>query len=148
MHAGGLVVGSQTTASWIAELDSRAPRHWVTATAAPCTGMFKPVSVGDPLDLGPPPTDRFDPTTLWWRHEVFHRRVVRDPLQSFPTFTAARDRVEEQWWESPPKPVEAFRAADAELVRWIDQVGAPRDRRPWYVRRYWSVRNRRAGLPA
>ena len=55
MHAGGLATGSQTTASWVAELTSAGARHWVTGTAAPCTGLFKPVSVDRSPRPGPLP---------------------------------------------------------------------------------------------
>ena len=41
--------------------------HWVTATAAPCTSLYKPVQVTSPLDLAPEPSDRYDPAALWWQ---------------------------------------------------------------------------------
>ena len=60
----------QATASWVAELRPGSAAHWVTATAAPCTSLYKPVQVTSPLDLGPEPSERYDPAALWWRHEV------------------------------------------------------------------------------
>jgi dipeptidase len=145
MHAGGLATGSQTTASWISEIRPGGARHWATGTAAPCTGVFKPVLPDRPLDLGRAPGDRFDPATLWWRHEVLHRRAMRDPSAAFGVFAAERDALEARMWDADP--AEAFAAADAAAARWAASVGTLRDRRPWYVRRYWSVRNRRAGFP-
>jgi dipeptidase len=149
MHAGGLVAASQTTASWVAELTADGVNHWVTATAAPCTGLFKPVRVDSPLDLGPDPTDRFDPTCLWWRHELLHRRCLIDPERLLPRFIAERDEVELEWVVDPPEPVDAFAEADRLLERWTYGVRAPGadDTRPIWVRRYWDVRNRRADLP-
>jgi len=146
MHAGGVAAGSQTTASWVAELTPGGARHWVTGTAAPCTGLFKPVSVEDPLDLGPSPTDRFHPDALWWRHERFHRRVMRDPEANFPSFTPERDQVEARWLASPPEPADTFREADEALARWTIALPEVRDHRPRFVRRYWATRDRRAGL--
>ncbi len=145
MHAGGLVASSQTTASWVSDLTSGL--HWVTGTAAPCTGIFKPVRVTEPVDLGPPPDDRFDPNTVWWRHERFHRTVMRDPEAAFPRFEAERDEVEREWLADPPPTDEAFEMAERLARTWLDRIGQVEDRRPWWVRRYWAIRDRRAGLP-
>lgn len=150
MHAGGLVAASQTTASWVADLTAAGATHWVTATAAPCTGLFKPVSVSEPVDLGPAPTDRFDPATLWWRHELLHRSVLRDPAALAGRFTPERDAIEQEWLRDPPRSAAAFARGDELLERWTRAVDtpAPTDRRPPLVRRYWRTRDRRAGMPA
>lgn len=150
MHAGGLLAGSQTTASWVSELRRGGCRHWVTGTAAPCVSLFKPVNIHEPLDLGPAPADTDDGASLWWRHEAFHRRALRDPALTFPLFASRRAAVQEQWLREPPAPQEAFQIADDLLKNWTDQVtlSRPKDRRPWWVRRYWRIRNRGARLNA
>ena len=150
VHAGGQVANSQTTASWVSELSATGVRHWVTGTAAPCTGLFKPVEVAIPLDLGPRPTDRFDPRTLWWRHERLHRAVMADPEFHLPTFQAERDALEKDWLAAPPGPAEAFAEADRRLAAWTERVLAEpsSDRRPRFARRYWGRRNERAGIPS
>ena len=150
MHPGGIAASSQTTASWVAELTSAGAAHWVTATAAPCTGLFKPVSVEDPLDLGPEPVDRFDERCLWWRHELLHRQVMKDPLRLLPLFAEERAEAETRWRSDPPTPRSAFAEADALLARWTERVRSVgvRDRRPPLVRRYWQKRDRWAGFPA
>jgi secernin len=149
MHAGGLAAASQTTASWVSELRPDGIRHWVTATAAPCTSIFKPVRVTEPLDLGPQPHDRFDPRTLWWRHEVLHRAVLRGPGLMPVALACARDATEAAWLADPPDPAAAFEAADRLLSAWTDQLladGPAEDGRPWFVRRYWAARDRRARI--
>jgi secernin len=148
VHAGGLVASSQTTASWVAALRPERQQHWVTATAAPCTGLFKPVRVEDPLALGPPPTDRADDHSLWWRHERFSRRVMANPAALAPLFQKERDQVEERWMANPPDSHSAFSDADALLANWTQAVSAEAvpDIRPWWVRRHWQKRNRWAGL--
>jgi hypothetical protein len=148
MHAGGLLVGSQTTASWIAELRADGVQHWVTGTAAPCTGLFKPVRVLEPLELGPLPTDRADAASLWWRHERLHRCVLRDPARLLPLFAAERDALETRWWASPPEPAAAFEEGNRRLEEWTARIRAAesRDRRPAWVRRYWRIRDQRAGI--
>jgi dipeptidase len=148
MHAGGVVVNSQTTASWVADLRPNSIRHWVTGTSAPCTALFKPVRVEDALDLGPVPTDRADGGSLWWRHERLQRRVMRDPVRLRPLFAAERDSLEAHWRAEPPDPRAAFAEGDRRLVEWTARVigAAGADARPAFVRRYWRIRDRRASV--
>ena len=148
MHAGGLAVNAQTTASWVAELSPEGAAHWVTGTAAPCTALFKPVRVASPLDLGPEPTDRYDPAALW-RHEKLHRMAMRDPEVTYLLFRPERDAVQARWLASPPEPAAAFAEADELLARWTAALASRpggRDIRPGWVRRYWQKRDARAGL--
>jgi dipeptidase len=146
MHAGGLLTSSQTTASWIADLGRGT--HWVTGTAAPCTSLFKPVTVSDPLDLGPRPTNRVDDATVWWRHERLHRLVNRDPGALLPRFAPERDRVEAAWFAAPPTASEAFVRADELESAWLDDVRAARgtDVRPLPVRRLWRRWDATSGI--
>jgi dipeptidase len=148
MHDGGIAPGSQTTASWVAELSALGVQHWVTGTAAPCTGLFKPVRVEEPLDLGPAATDQADDASLWWRHERLHRRVVADPARLLPLYREQRDAVEKEWLADPPEPADAFAEGQRLLEDWADQVArkAGADTRPGFVRRYWKKRDERAGL--
>ena len=151
MHAGGLAANSQTTASWVAELRPGSAAHWVTATAAPCTSLYKPVHVTSPLDLGPEPSERYDPAALWWRHEVLHRMVMRDPAAASALFGPEPDAAQARWLAAPPDPAAAFAEADELLARWTAAVAArpgSRDTRPAWARRYWQKRNTRAGLPS
>ena len=154
MHAGGLIASSQTTNSWLSELGAGAPRHWATGTAAPCTGLFKPVEVAQPVDVGADPTDQADDqaddASLWWRHEVLHRRVMADPAALLARYRDERDRLERANLSGDVGSAAAFGAGDEALGRWIHDVldAANRDRRPLSIRRYWSVRDKRARLGA
>jgi dipeptidase len=142
VHAGGLVAASQTTASWVSELGHDDVQHWVTATSAPCTGLFKPVRVDASVATGPAPDDHDDGCSLWWRHERLHRRAMFDPAVALPLFTAERDAVERRWIAERPSSAEAFEEGDELLARWTAAVESAvhRDARPWYVRRYWAAR--------
>ncbi len=145
MHGGGLIASSVTTASWVAELRPDGVSHWVTATAAPCLSLFKPVRLEQPLDLGPAPADRVD-GSLWWQHERLHRRVLVDPVNLGGRFLAERDALEQRWLSEPPDPATAFAEHRRRIERWLATAGvAERDRRPWQARRYWRTRERRAG---
>ncbi len=143
MHAGGLIHSSQTTASWVSELGDGPARHWATATAAPCLSLFKPVSVHTPVDLAAP-DDRCDERTVWWQHERLHRLAMRDPRRV--GFLAERDAIEAGWLAEPPPSADAFAQEREALDRWTAALGPGADRRPWWVRRYWAQRDRRAGL--
>ncbi len=52
---------------------------WVTGTSGNCISIFKPVFMGIDLpNIGPTPTEHFDPRSLWWKHELLHRRAMAD----------------------------------------------------------------------
>src|SRR5665811_200278 len=146
VHGGGFAAGSESVASWVAELSPTGSCHWVTGTSAPCTGLFKPVCVSQPLDLGPEPTAIYNPRTLWWAHERLHRRVLRDPSGLFPLFDAERHDTERRWLKESPSSADAFSEASDLLAEWTDRIPDTPDLRPPYVRHYWRVRNRQAGM--
>jgi secernin len=147
VHAGGLLVSSQTTGSWISELSPNRVQHWSTGTAAPCFSLFKPVAVDRPLNVGSP-TDRFDPDSLWWRGEQVHRRLVGDAAEFLPRIAADREPLEREWFKAQPTSDAAFRAAAQLTDRWIDLAAQAerRDTRPRFVSSYWRKRNARAGF--
>lgn len=156
MHAAGLAVDSQTTASWVSRLSRSGDRHLVTATAAPCTGLFKPVSVHEPLDrelLGTPAHGRADQHSLFWLHERLHRLVMQDPERLLGHYEAERDAVERRFLDSPPSSAQAFSESRQLLHKWTklvtDALAAsplPGPKRAGWVERYWHRQNRRVGL--
>ena len=85
----------------------------MTGTSAPCLSLFKPVTVRDPVGHEPDASapESFSPEFLWWRHEVLHREVVRDPERA-SGFLAERDEIERRWFVDPPSPQEAFAEGD------------------------------------
>lgn len=147
VHGGGLIAASYTTASWVADLRPGGSLHWVTATAQPCTGLFKPVRVEDPVPIGPFPSNHVD-GSLWWRHERMARRVQRNPESFLPLYRAERDAMESIWLREPPDSQAAFAENDRRLEDWTDRVTKNQaiDTRPGFVRRYWARRDRWAGL--
>ncbi len=147
VHAGGLVASSQTTSSWVSDLRG-GDLHWATATSAPCTSLFKPIELAAPVDLGPEPTNHFDPRSLWWRHELLHRSTLVAYSTLLPRYRYARNRTEARWIADPPPSESAFRAADQLERRWLDDVGAAHldDARPAWVRRTWRTIDRAAGM--
>ena len=151
MHAGGGLVNSQTTASWVSELRPDAPpRHFATGTSCPCLASFKPVAVETPVDTGPAPGEGHD-ASLWWRAEVLHRRALGDWPGRAPRFQAVAAPLEAAGLDGRLDSAAAFRAAAA-CLPWLDAQLAdlaadrPGDHRPGRVRRYWSRRDEVAGL--
>jgi secernin len=149
-HAGGLVTSTQSTASWVADLRGTTRQQWVTGTSAPCTSVFKPVTVDAPLEVDPVPMpdNHLDPAYRWWRHERLHRLVLRDHPAALARFGPERDRLEDAWLAEAPSGASAFEAADALEDRWLaDLIGAGLpDRRPAWLRRQWRATDRAAGL--
>jgi dipeptidase len=138
VHAGGTLASSQSTASWVADLRGGV-QHWATATSGPCTSLFKPVAIDEPVDLGPAPTNRADDASTWWRHERLHRRVLRDHPASVARFRAEQERTEATWVTDPPSSTEAFETASRIELGWLDdlrEADLP-DRRPRWVRNQW-----------
>lgn len=158
MHAGfGPVRNSQTTGSFVAHLTSgQEPTYWVTATAAPCTSVFKPVwlSAGVP-DIGPEPTSIYDPKTLWWQHENLHRSVLRDYPQRIELIRQDRDQLEAMFFNAVNKTKanrrvlseQCFEQALYKELEWIEKVKASHARANSLLYRLaWSGLNRKAKI--
>ena len=152
VHAGGEVSSSQSTASWVSDLRSD-PLHWITATSAPCTSTFHPVRVDRPLDqvstFGPDPSNRYDGASRWWRHELLHRRVVRNHEPSVAVFADERDALERDWIAEPPESEVAFAASASVERRWIAALADAglADVRPSWLAELWRALDAAAGLP-
>ena len=136
MHAGGWLVGSQTTGSMVSELQPTGTTHWATGTSAPCLGVFRPVSVACPKDVGSPTGTPGG--SLWWRFEQIHRALLAvDPARR-AAYLADRDAAQTQILSHPPE--DGWRIAE----EWLDKLEQPRntivgrDDRPRFLHRYWQ----------
>jgi len=99
IHAGADEKTAQTTAAMASEIRAQSSVHWMTGTAATCLSIFKPVLLDAALPPhGPPATDRFDPQTLWWRHERMHRAAILGDFSGFlQDIAIERDALEAQF---------------------------------------------------
>ena len=134
---------------------------WVTATSGTCVSIFKPVFLGMELpDMGPYPTEHFDLASLWWKHELLHRRAMADFDNLVPEIRADFDRLEDGFLaqaESVKKGtpgekaqfmVYCFRQALAATEDWIARLRSRQGLRfsdPAY-RAMWAKLNAEAGL--
>jgi dipeptidase len=80
MHFGfGPIRINQATASMISEIGEGDSTHWMTATSAPCTSIFKPIWMDAGLpDLNFETTSIYDEKSFWWQHEKLHRAILLD----------------------------------------------------------------------
>jgi len=162
-HAGyGRVRATQTTGSLVSHLHPAHPTHFVTASAAPCTSIFKPVWIDAALpDTGPQPTGVYDLHSLFWQHERLHRHTLQDYPARHALYAAARDALEQRFVAASlacaPAPADergacaqrGFAEAAAAEAAWLEQVRARPARRGGGLlyRRAWRNFNRKAQMP-
>ncbi|MCF7823414.1 MAG: C69 family dipeptidase [Candidatus Marinimicrobia bacterium] len=156
-HAGASPArqAAQTTASLVAHLTPSENTFWVTASASPCTSVFKPVWFGpDPLptsfmgeDIGD-----FDDDIFWWHHEELHRQIIRDFQNRHDLVRKEFDALENRWLgkvknikesEQADLTAEAFNlereTADALIAMMESEAIIKRPRFPY--RGFWDQQN-------
>jgi secernin len=161
MHSGaGPVRESQTTGSLVAHLAPDQITSWVTATAAPCISLFKPVWI----DAGYPlaetsPQGTYSPDHLWWRHEQLHREVIRDYAARAALFEDERSALQANFIQSAAQcgntvedrrafSAACFQKADEAAQKWLDQVRSAPITRPasFYYTRAWNTFKKKANM--
>jgi secernin len=154
-HAGfGPIRISQTTGSLVSHLAPDVQTHFVTATAAPCTSLFKPVWLGSELpDTGPIPDAMYDEASLFWRHEALHRATLRNYAAALPLYAAERDALEHEFIagamqhrtepaaERAAYAADCFARADQAEARWRARLAAANlpDTRSFLHARAWRA---------
>jgi dipeptidase len=82
----------------VTDVDEHGILIWVTGTSGNCISIFKPVFLGMDLpDSGPTPTEHFDPRSLWWKHELLHRRAMADFDNVVPEIRRDFDILEKEF---------------------------------------------------
>ncbi|MHA1698486.1 MAG: C69 family dipeptidase [Promethearchaeota archaeon] len=161
MHAGpSFFRPSQTTGSLVSVLFEDSQLHWYTGTAAPCTSIFKPFTFNSTLpDMGPPPERNFNEKSLWWRHELLHRLIIRDYPDRIKVIEKERDDIEEQFVNKALNLIEkkasseewtgfiseCFQKAMQLEDYWLSKIKSiPIQGKEW---RRWDALNKKAGIP-
>jgi secernin len=160
MHAAQGARRSQSVASMVSELAPGRRVHWVTGTSAPCVSLFKPVLFESGLPpQGPAPGDRFDPATLWWRHERLHRAMLGDFDLALDALEPERDALEAGFAERMDRALDAGGEATARAVaecwaeasaaeqRWFSAVRKAGPAGRGAHGRSWARLNHVAGMP-
>lgn len=158
MHAAEGPRRSQSVASMVSELRAGQAVHWVTAGAAPCLSLFKPVVLGAAFPpQGPAPTDRFDAQSRWWRHELLHRQALRGEFAvRLAEFIPERDALELRFRDRIDQALQdggldiaiaaCWREADAAESQWLEALPPPTPSASSYGRS-WARLNHIAGTP-
>jgi secernin len=134
---------------------------WVTGTSGTCVSIFKPVFLGVELpDIGPLPTEHFDPRSLWWKHELLHRRAMADFDGLVPEIRKQFDALEASFLAQAQTVIKGtgeekrefsnycFREAMQATEEWIARLRTRTDLKfqdPAY-RAMWQKLNAEAGL--
>lgn len=155
MHAAEGPRRSQTVGSMVSHIRADGAVHWMTASAAPCLSIFKPVVLDAPMPFAAEaPTDVADASTRWWRHERFHRAVNTRFAEALLEIAAERDALEAAFIDrmaaaSPQTRGDVallcWREADEMEARWAarwPEIAAPKNAH----QRSWTRLNRLAGL--
>ncbi|MDR3578099.1 MAG: C69 family dipeptidase [Anaerolineaceae bacterium] len=151
----------QATGAMVAHIRGDDKMAWVTGTSGTCLSIFKPVFLGMPLpDIGPSPTEHFNPQCMWWEHELLHRRAMADFEHILPEIRAEFDQLESEFLAES----ESVRCASVLVKKefmdycfqraryatrvWIDRLETRKDlhfKRP-EIQAMWNSFNSQAGL--
>ena len=124
-HTGTCVhAGPQSNRWWqadgamVADLRGSDRIVWATGTSGNCLSIFKPLFPGLPIpDIGPTPTEVFDPRCLWWKHELLHRRAMADFDGVLPEIRADFDTLETAFLSESES---LRRCGEAEKIDWME----------------------------
>ena len=166
MHGSyGIIRDSNSAGSLVVHLDKKNPTIFVTGTSSPCTSLFKPVWMDASLpDIGPAPSDEYDPNSQFWKHELLHRATVQNYQARIATYLADRDVVEKGFVEggldlanAPAKKRAKFSAdcfaqgfeAEANWYARVKQIPAnPQNSLSYWIYNHaWTNYNNQAHMP-
>ena len=145
----------------VTECDADGVIVWVTGTSGTCVSIFKPVFLGMPLpDIGPVPTEHVNLDSLWWKHELLHRRAMAAFDEVVPEIRRDFDVLERDFLAQAPAVRKGsheekrefmtycFHRAMQSTERWIAELRGRNNLRfedPAY-RAMWQKLNADAGL--
>lgn len=162
-HASyGPIRATQTTGSMVSHLSPFHQTHFVTATAAPCTSIFKPLWLDIEIpDTGAVPQGTHDDTSLFWKHEQLHRATLRDYPARHALYVGERSAMEHEFVrgalacaDAPAETRRAFSGdcfarAEAAETTWLEKIRAsgPDAARGILHERAWRQFHRQAKMP-
>lgn len=140
VHAGSPKSAQwQATGAMVAELGHDGVMGWFTGTSSTCLSIFKPVFLGVDLPHTGIPNEQFDSQTLWWKHELLHRRAMMDFANIQPEIRKDFDALEAQFLADAPSVLkgsslekkafmdDCFARAEQATSLWIDRLAGRSD---------------------
>lgn len=160
-HAGfGPIRISQSTGSMVSKLTQPLDTHWITATSAPCTSIFKPIWIDSGFsDMQVTPTGIYDEASIWWQHELLHREILRGYGVRAAFFLEERNHLENEFIaksnvrmnvsERRKVSDECFRTAREADQRWLYQLRSIKNSRSmrFYHAMAWRRINQKGKIP-
>ncbi len=108
----------QACGAMIMEAAPAGAMAWVTATSGTCVSLFKPVYFGVPMpDTGPLPREMYTDGSLWWKHELLHRRAMAAFATLGADMRASFESMEEGWFAEGRTLIAAPAGQKAEFMR-------------------------------
>lgn len=100
---------SQSTGAMVAHLTKGISTIWASGTSGTCTSIFKPLFLcgEDFPPMGKLPTGKYDSESLWWQHELLHRRVLLDYSHRMAVYREERDRLEKTFLQETETAIQA-----------------------------------------
>jgi secernin len=96
MHAGGGIITSQTTGSFIVQLKEGKINIWATGSSIPCISVFKPLWFTE-AGSGFINADASEGSTVFWKYvERKHRAILDGSIQGLEVYLQKRDQLEEE----------------------------------------------------
>ena len=148
----------QTTGSFIAHLKKNQKTFWGTGSSAPCTSIFKPIWFdGKVLPIyNEKLSGKFNSKYYWWRHELLHRKVLRDFSNRLNCFNQERDEIEFNLIKNTicnhldntyKITRSVFQMSDEKMQEWMDKIKQlPIENKSKFIyRNYWNKQNKKAG---
>lgn len=151
----------QATGAMVFDIGPDSETMWFTGTSGTCVSIFKPIFPGIEVpNMGPMPTELYNGESLWWKHELLHRRAmagfpkvvgeIRDHFDMLETeFLDEARKVERGTASEKRELVEhCYRKADEATKHWLVTLSS-RTSLTFSDSRYrdmWTNYNNQAGL--
>jgi dipeptidase len=123
-------------------------------TGSPCTSIFVPVYFSKFREiqletyLGRTANATFDPSSLWWEHEILYRSVLLNYEATLPLFKEERDNLEKRFIQE--KTENGFEMAKNARKEWTERVHQYLKRNPTRMPFFYGVQfsywNKKAGI--